>query len=154
MEKDQYQKELDRLREKYTKYRKKISSKIRGVLEVASLEVEEYFLSQGFIYETKEWPGKKKPKIEKYYYDPKTRVGIKIQYPSYIEVISDYNVISLQVHYKIGDRFFGYDNKGLNFFFKKEDPEKVFMRFKKKFKCRKKKDKGIFKTLLSKRNVN
>ena len=107
MEKDQYQKELDRLREKYTKYRKKISSKIR--------------------------PGKKKPKIEKYYYDPKTRVGIKIQYPSYIEVISDYNVISLQVHYKIGDRFFGYDNKGLNFFFKKEDPEKVFMRFKKKF---------------------
>lgn len=125
MQRDQYQEELDKIFTHWRDCEDQTRKKIKNILQLAAKEIGDHLLSNGFIHQ----PANVNNSNE-YYYDPKTRVGVAINIPNYVEITSDHNVIMLDICYKVGKRFFHY-TKSLYFFYKREEPEKVFSRFKK-----------------------
>jgi len=65
-----------------------------------------------------------------YYYDTKTHIGIMYEVPDYIDLTAEYNSIPLSIVYKAQNKFLSH-HKQVYYFYKKETPEKVFIRFKK-----------------------
>jgi len=125
MNKEQFRKELDDIYQDLDKYQNNTIIKIEKILNLACKEISNYFLRKGFIFESYQ---NKKINID-YFYDPVTKIGFSMTIPS-VYLGSDYNSISLDIVYKTNSKFLEY-NKSILFLFKREDPEKVYNRFKK-----------------------
>lgn len=127
MSKETFEKTMKKIYKDYKSFQKETEQKITDTLILAGKELGDYFLSKGFVHVVKN----KKDKLDRnFYYDPKTKIGIKVEIPEYIDLEAEYNSIGLSIVYKVGADFLFY-NRQVYYFYKNEDPEKTFKRFKK-----------------------
>ena len=130
MKKEDFIKEYENIYQDNQIRIKELEKRLLNLLLSAQNSLGVYFLSKGFIHENNT---KRKGNYDqeiKYYYDPKTKVGIKLETPIFIYLDSEYNSISASVVYKCKNKFL-YSQKGVLFFFRKEEPENMYKRFRK-----------------------
>jgi hypothetical protein len=128
MKKEEFAEEFDRINELNQKYKNELEERLKNLLILAQLTLGEFFLSKGFIHESS--ITKFFARTIDYYYDPKTKVGIKLETPFFTFLDNDYNSISISIVYKCKNKFLPGEKRVL-FFFRKEEPENVYKRFKK-----------------------
>lgn len=122
MKSEEFIKEYEDIYDLHDRYINELEDRLRKLLNSARTTLGEFFISKGFKY--------KSIKKNHYYYDPKTKVGIRIESFDFVSLDYNNNSIRAEIVYKTKDKFL-IGEKGVLFFFKNEKPEKVFNRFRK-----------------------
>lgn len=125
MKKEEIEKEILKIQKDYYDYQDLTKKRIFNFLNMVGEELGNYFISKGFIHVIQQ----EKRNFD-YYYDPKTKVGIRIEIPSIDLTRIEYNSLIISIVYKVGSIFLDYC-KGICYYHRYEHPEKVFIRFKK-----------------------
>lgn len=120
MDKLEYLTELENIDRDWVKYQCDIIDRTTMCLNAACEDLGSFFLTKGLLLiETDN---------NKYYYDPKSKVGIKPEYDKHVYLDTEYNSISAKIIYKTKSGILEY-NKKIYYKFKDEEPEHVFNRF-------------------------
>lgn len=133
MYKDKFDKDFDEIIGDFQSFRYKTEIKILNFLNSVGEHIGSYFLQKGFIHTSLKSDNSILEELgikDNFYYDPKTKIGIKIQLPSYIDVDCSYNSLPLEIVYKVGHKFISY-NRTVMYSYKYEESDAAFKRFKK-----------------------
>ena len=87
MSKERLEQIINKIYDDYKSFQLESEKKVIKLLTLAGEEVGNYFISKGFI--------KQVNGDNNYYYDQKTKVGIKIELPHYIDLNTTYGSIRL-----------------------------------------------------------
>ena len=129
MNKELFKIEYEKIVKDHISYQKIINDRYEHLLRSVVKDISDYFLSKGFVHQRIE-DENYIMKERNYYYDPKTKIGVRIDIPLPIDIDFDYSTISLSIVYKVQENFLDYQKKVM-FLFKREEPEEAFSRFKK-----------------------